>query len=191
MFVSSSRNASTSRSRAGRSCPPKRRRASATHARRASPPSRVRRKKSAAGSKPRRVLAACGKSGPDRKQQCTTAARRCHRALTTSANARRRIARAGGASIRRCAKQSARAVAPRFEAILANHCIDDNWPAANIDCYRKATSFDAMRACRDGLPAAAKTKLQTDELNLVGGAMASSPPGLASRAGSANHRAHP
>lgn len=80
-------------------------------------------------------------------------------------------------------------MAPRFEATLTNHCIDDKWPAASIACYRKATSFDAMRACRDALPADAQTKLQTAELDLLargaaggGGSPPLSPPGLAPEA---------
>lgn len=125
------------------------------------------------------LLAACGKSGPDRKEQCTTAARDAVAALTANAHAHATepsLAPAERASVEQRNKQLD-TTAPRFEAILKNHCIDDKWPVASIDCYRKATSFEAMRACRDGLPADAQTKLQTDELALVGGS-ASPPPGL-------------
>lgn len=99
------------------------------------------------------LVAACGKAGPDRNAQCKTAAHDAITALVTNAGAHD--------------------IAPRFEATLENHCIDDKWPAASIECYRKATSFDAMRACRDALPADARTKLQTAELDLLGGGTAS------------------
>jgi hypothetical protein len=105
------------------------------------------------------LLAACGKSGPDRNAQCTTAAHDAITALGSNA--------------------AAHDVAPRFEATLKNHCIDDKWPAASIECYRKATSFDAMRACRDALPSDARTKLQTAELDLLGGGAATASPAFA------------
>lgn len=126
------------------------------------------------------LIAACGKSGPDRKEQCTTAARDAVAALIANAHAHATeasLAPAERASLEERNK-SLDATAPRFEAILKNHCIDDKWPVASIDCYRIATSFEAMRACREKLPADAQTKLQTDELTLVSGS-AASPPGLA------------
>lgn len=127
------------------------------------------------------AVAACGKSGPDRNQQCRTAARDAVGALTKNAHAHAtdtKLLPDERASIE--ARNTALdAVAPRFEAILANHCIDDKWPAPVVDCYRAAQSFDALRACRDQLPAEAQTKLQTDELNLVAGDGAQQPMGLA------------
>lgn len=127
------------------------------------------------------AVTACGKSGPDRKAQCTTAARDAVAALMANAHAHATDASLGPserASVE-ARNKALDAVAPRFEAILRNHCIDDKWPTASIDCYEKSTSFDAMRACRDQLPPAAQTKLQTDEIDLIGGANAPPPPGLA------------
>jgi hypothetical protein len=128
------------------------------------------------------LLAACGKSGPDRAALCTSAAHDSITALITTAHAN--AVEASLAPAERAAvearNKNLEAIAPRYEATLKNHCIDDKWPAASIDCYRKATSFDAMRACRDALPADAQTKLQTAELDLLGGgAQSSSPPGFA------------
>jgi hypothetical protein len=127
-------------------------------------------------------LAACGKAGPDYNAQCTSAAHESISALVTNAHAH--AAEASLGPTERAAVEARNrnldAVASRFEATLKNHCIDDKWPVANIDCYRKATSFDAMRACRDSLPADAQLKLQTAELELMGnGVTPESPPGLA------------
>lgn len=126
-------------------------------------------------------VAACGKSGPDRKQQCKTAARDAIAALIKDASlhaADTTLLPEERASIE-TRNRSLEAIAPRFEAILANHCIDDKWPVAVVDCYRTAQTFDALRACRDQLPADAQTKLQTDELDLVAGEGAVQPTGLA------------
>lgn len=132
---------------------------------------------------------ACGKAGPDRKQLCDGAARDSIAALLADLHAHATEASLGPAERANVeARNNAlEAVAPRFEAILRNHCIDDAWPSASIECYRKAASYDAMRACRDALPGDAQTKLQTDELALIGGAGAApspamSPPGLAGEA---------
>lgn len=127
------------------------------------------------------LASGCGKSGPDRKAQCTTAARDAVAALMANVHAHATDASLGPAE-RASVEQRDKAldaIAPRFEAILKNHCIDDKWPVASIDCYRASTSFEALRACRDALPAGAQTKLQTDEIDLVGGAGAPPPPGLA------------
>jgi hypothetical protein len=133
------------------------------------------------------LLTACGKSSPDRNAssshaaQCTSAAHDAIAALVTNAHAHASDASLGPAerAAVEARNKNLEAVAPRFEATLKNHCIDNKWPAASIDCYRKATSFDAMRACRNALPADAQTKLQTAELDLLGGGTQSSPPGLA------------
>ena len=128
------------------------------------------------------LLASCGKSGPDRDAQCTSAAHDSVTALVTNARAHATDASLGATerAAVEARNKNLETVAPRFEATLKNHCIDDKWPTASIDCYRKATTFDAMRACRDALPADAQTKLQTAELDLMGnGTAAQPPPGLA------------
>lgn len=127
------------------------------------------------------LASACGKSGPDRKEQCTSAARDAVAALMANAHAHAVEASLGPAERAsvEARNKALDAIAPRFEAILRNHCIDDKWPAASIDCYRASKSFEALRACRDALPSDAQTKLQTDELDLVGGPGAPPPPGLA------------
>jgi hypothetical protein len=120
------------------------------------------------------LIAACGKSGPDRAAQCTSAAHDAITALVTNAHAHA-VEASLGPTERAAVEARNKAldtVAARFEATLKNHCIDDKWPVASIDCYRKATSFDAMRACRDTLPADAQTKVQTAELDLLGGGTA-------------------
>ena len=126
------------------------------------------------------AIAACGKAAPDRKQQCKTAARDAVAALIKNASmhaADTTLLPEERASVE-TRNKALEAIAPRFEAILANHCIDDKWPVVVIDCYRVAQSFDALRACRDQLPAEAQTKLQTDELALVAGDRAAQPPDL-------------
>lgn len=62
-------------------------------------------------------------------------------------------------------------IAPRLEAVFANHCVDDKWPTAVIDCYAKAAGIDEQRTCRQLLPPDAQQKVQTDEMNLVAGAL--------------------
>ena len=71
-------------------------------------------------------------------------------------------------------------LAPRLEAVFANHCVDDRWPAAVIDCYAKAAGIDAQRTCRQLLPPDAQQKVQADEMNLVAGAL--DPPSFAGSA---------
>jgi hypothetical protein len=58
-------------------------------------------------------------------------------------------------------------VAPRLRAVIANHCVDDKWPSAVIECYAKATHTDDMRGCRDKLSPEMQAKLQKDELDLM------------------------
>lgn len=62
------------------------------------------------------------------------------------------------------------ALAPRLRAVIANHCIDDKWPADVIACYAKATSLDELRACRGHLAPDEQAKLQREELELFAGA---------------------
>ena len=135
------------------------------------------------------LAAACGKSGPDRKAQCTSAAHDAVAALIANAHAHAVEASLGPAerAAVEARNEALDVVAPRFEAILSNHCIDDKWPVASIDCYRASTSFEALRACRDQLPPDAQTKLQTDELALMGGAGVPPPPGLAPPPAEAPH----
>src|SRR5512143_2917818 len=62
-------------------------------------------------------------------------------------------------------------IAPRLEAVFVNHCVDDRWPTAVIDCYAKAAGIDDQRTCRQLLPPDAQQKLQADEMNLVAGVL--------------------
>lgn len=127
------------------------------------------------------AVAACGKSGPDRNQQCRTAAREAIGALTKDAHAHAAdpsLLAEERASVE-TRNKALDAIAPRFEAILANHCIDDKWSTAVIDCYRTSPSFDALRACGEQLPADAQQRLQTELLALLGGEQAPAQPGLA------------
>jgi hypothetical protein len=61
------------------------------------------------------------------------------------------------------------ALAPRWRALLANHCTDDKWPPAVIECHGRVTSMDELRACRATLSAEQQAKVQNDELALMNG----------------------
>jgi hypothetical protein len=124
------------------------------------------------------AIAACGKSGPDRNQQCKIAARDAIAALIKDAHSQTAVLPEERASVE-ARNKALDAIAPRFEAILANHCIDDKWSSQVIDCYRTAPTFDALRACGDQLPTDAQRKLQTELLALLGGEEAAAPPGFA------------
>lgn len=87
-------------------------------------------------------------------------------------------------------------LAPRLEALLTNRCVEDAWSAAAVACFARATSYEAVRACRAELSPDQQSRLTRAELDLTTeqpglpgfGASAPPPPPLDPRLEQLRHR---